>query len=72
MVNQQFNPVEQLQESKSAKYESCDAYWLLVVVDGIDSAQEQEIRIDPRINSCVFEKIIVFHTFGYIVEVDTA
>jgi hypothetical protein len=57
-------------ESKSEHYEVCDAYWLLVVVDGIDAAQEQEIRIDGScIASNVFEKIIVFHTFGHFVEI---
>jgi hypothetical protein len=60
-------------ESKSVEYEACDTYWLLVVVDGIDAAQEQEIRIDdPHVTSGVFEKIIVFHTFGHVVEIATA
>jgi hypothetical protein len=35
-------------EAKAAEYNPCDAYWLLVVVDWIDPAQEQEIRIDDR------------------------
>ena len=57
-------------EAQSAKYEKCDAYWLLIVVDGIDAAQEQEIRIqDANVVSSVFEKIILFHTFGQVVEV---
>ena len=30
-------------EAKAAEYQICDAYWLLVVVDWIDPAQEQEI-----------------------------
>jgi hypothetical protein len=56
-------------ERKAAGYELCDAYWLLLIVDGINSAQDQEIRIDdPHVTSNVFEKIIVFHTFGHIVE----
>lgn len=60
-------------ESKAAQYEACDAYWLLLVVDGIDAAQEQEIRInDLAVGSSVFEKIIVFHTFGHFVEIATA
>jgi hypothetical protein len=44
-------------------------YWLLIVVDGIIAAQDQEIRID-NVNSSsqVFEKVFLFHTFGHIVE----
>ncbi len=57
-------------ESKAAQYEACDDYWLLVVVDGMDAAQEQEIRIDDlHVDSSVFEKIIVFHTLGEIREI---
>lgn len=58
-------------EVKSCEYERCDAYWLLVVVDGMDSAQDQEIRIDdPHVDSPVFEKIIAYEPlFGHIVEV---
>ncbi len=58
-------------ESKAADYAPCDAYWLLIVVDWIDSAQEQEIRVDGlMVASDVFEKIIVYKpTFEHIVEV---
>jgi hypothetical protein len=58
-------------EAKSIEYQLHDAYWLLVVVDWIDPAQEQEIRIDGlRIASDVFEKIIVYKpNFQHIVEV---
>lgn len=58
-------------ELKAAEYASCDAYWLLVVVDWINPAQEQEIRIDNiKLTSDVFEKIIVYKP-GYerVVEV---
>ena len=57
-------------ETKSSKYEQCDAYWLLVVVDGMDAAQDQEIRIDnPRVISSIFEKIIVYESLsGHVVE----
>ena len=57
-------------EVKSSKYKQCDAYWLLVVVDGINAAQAQEIRIDdPRVTSSVFEKIIIYDPlFGQVVE----
>ena len=33
-------------EIRSTNYRPCDAYWLLVIVDFIDSAQDQEIRVD--------------------------
>jgi hypothetical protein len=58
-------------EAKSNDYEQCDAHWLLVVADGMDPAQEQEIRIDDlHVQSDVFEKIIVYEPlFGRIVEV---
>ncbi|MGH6847912.1 MAG: hypothetical protein ACREC0_10890 [Methylocella sp.] len=58
-------------ESKSAKYEPCDAYWLLIVVEAMDPAQEQEIRIDGlHIASNVFEKIIFYKPgFDHLVEV---
>jgi hypothetical protein len=57
-------------ESKSTKYDTCDVQWLLIVVDGINPAQAQEIRIDnPHIHSGVFERIFLYHTFGHVVEV---
>ena len=57
-------------ESKSTEYETCDAQWLLVVVDGINAGQEQEIRIDnPHIHSAIFERILLYHTFGCVIEV---
>jgi hypothetical protein len=61
-------------EAKSRHYQRCSAYWLLVVVDCIDRAQDQEIRIDgfDTIRSEVFEKILVYKTaFGHILETNT-
>lgn len=58
-------------ESKARSYDRCDAYWLLVVVDFIDSAQDQEIRVDDfqKIDSSVFEKVIVYKTrFHHVLE----
>lgn len=58
-------------EVRAVKYKACDAYWLLVIVDFIDSAQDQEIRIDGfhPIQSEVFEKVIIYKTiFGHILE----
>ncbi len=61
-------------EAKSVEYEPRDAYWLLVVVDPIDPAQEQEIRLDGlSIPSNVFEKILVYKPkFEHIVEVNVS
>jgi hypothetical protein len=58
-------------ESKAADYAPCDAYWLLIVVDWIDPAQEQEIMIGGlKLASAVFEKIIVYKpNFEDILEV---
>lgn len=57
-------------EALSAQYHPRDAYWLLVVVDPMDPAQEQEIRIDGlHIASGVFEKIIVYQpSFDHLIE----
>jgi hypothetical protein len=57
-------------EAKSAEYEPRDAYWLLVIVEPMDAAQEQEIRVDGlNITSGVFERIIVYKpAFEHIVE----
>lgn len=48
-------------ESKAADYAPCDAYWLLIVVDWADAAQDQEITTTRlKLASEVFEKIIVY------------
>jgi hypothetical protein len=50
-------------ENKAMNYWKCDAYWLLVVIDFADSAQDQEIQIDGvELRSDVYEKIIVYKT----------
>jgi hypothetical protein len=59
-------------EEKSRQYKQCDVYWLLVVVDFFDLAQDQEILIEgglDTISSEVFEKILVYKTvFGQVLE----
>ena len=58
-------------ESKVPDYQRCDAYWLVVVVDFIDPAQDQEIRVDgfQKIESSVFEKVLVYKTrFHHVLE----
>lgn len=57
-------------ESKAAEYAPCDAYWLLVVVEFIDPAQDQEITDGVKIASSIFEKVIVYKpAFEQILEV---
>jgi len=58
-------------ESKAAEYLPCDAYWLLIIVDWMDNAQEQEISVQSvKIASNVFERIIVYKPdFDDILEV---
>ena len=61
-----------VKEEKVKKYKYCDAYWLLVVVDFIDFAQDQEIEIKnfSKIKTEKFEKVIVYKTvFEHILEV---
>ncbi len=56
---------------RSRRNTRCDKYWLVVVVDFIDRAQDQEIRIDgfEKIDSTVFEKVIVYKTlFPHVLE----
>ena len=58
-------------ESKVAAYQRCDAYWLVVVVDFIDPAQDQEIRVDgfQKIDSPIFERVVVYKTlFHHVLE----
>ncbi len=49
-------------EAKAKKYEHCDAYWLLVVVDWTDAAQEQEIT-STSLASSVYQRIIIYKPF---------
>lgn len=58
-------------EKRAKKYKKCDDYWLLVVVDFINIAQDQEIQIDgfEKIQTSIFEKVIVYKTlFNHILE----
>lgn len=58
-------------EHRSRKYEKCDAYWLLVVVDFMNSAQDQEIQVDTfkKVETEAFERVIVYKTlFGHVLE----
>ena len=58
-------------EKSSKQYKKCDSFWLLVVVDFMDRAQDQEIPLYDfgKVESNVFEKIIVYKNhFGHILE----
>ena len=58
-------------EAQPKDYQPCEAYWLVVVVDSINRAQDQEIQIDgfEKIVSTVFEKVIVYKAFfGHVLE----
>jgi len=58
-------------EQRSQKYEKCDAYWLLVVVDFMNPAQDQEIQVDTfkKVETETFERVIVYKTlFGHVLE----
>lgn len=51
-------------EEQTRNYKSCDAYWLLVVIDFFDNAQDQEIQTDgsAKVTSTVFERVFVYKT----------
>ncbi len=71
MSTERLAEIIRQKEGKARQYSSCDAYWLLVVVDFIDAAQEQEIRLDSaaRVASDMFEKVIVYKPgFDSVVE----
>ena len=71
MSRERLLDIVRSKERRANKYEKCDAYWLLVVVDFMDFAQDQEIRIDgfDKIQTDVFEKVIVYKTlFGHVLE----
>ena len=71
MSIEKLHAIVSAKEAKLKNYKYCDAYWLLVVVDFVDRAQDQEIQIDgiEKITSTVFEKVIVYKTiFGHVLE----
>ena len=72
MSTQGLRRIIEEKEEKSKEYRKCDAYWLLVVVDFMDRAQDQEIHIDnfEKPSSDIFEKIIVYKTvFEHVLEI---
>jgi len=61
-------------EKKAENYKICDAYWLLVVIDSFDPAQEQVIpekilNGEVKLASDIYERKIVFQTpQDYLIE----
>ncbi|RKP56751.1 hypothetical protein D7S86_08070 [Pararobbsia silviterrae] len=58
--------------AKAAKYQKCDALWLLITVDFWNPAQDQEIEWpqDERIDFGPFERILIYKpAYGQVVEV---
>lgn len=73
-----FLSVERLREvvaektDKLANYEKCDAYWLLLVVDFMDSAQDQELQwpIGEQPLGSSYERVLIYKPqFGQVLEV---
>lgn len=71
MSVQRLTDILREKENKAKSYTKCDAYWLLVVVNFINPAQDQEIRVDGiKLKSDIYEKIIVYKTaFEHVIEV---
>jgi hypothetical protein len=52
-------------EGKVNKYKNCDKYWLLIIVEFMDPAQDQEISTKNfrKIETEAFEKVLVYKTY---------
>jgi len=64
--------IVRVKEVKSKKYKKCDVYWLVIVVNFINPAQDQEIQVDlfEKIQTNIFEKVIIYKPFfSHILEV---
>ncbi len=64
MSRERLLEIVQAKEGKVEKYEECDFYWLVIVIEFFDPAQDQEILIRDfnKIKSEKFEKIFVYRT----------
>lgn len=74
MSTKRLEDILRTKEKKAKHYTPCDDYWLLVVVDFINSAQDQEIPTHNNIKfqSNVFKKIVVYKTvYENLVEITT-
>ena len=57
---------------KAKKYQPCDAYWLLCVVDFMDPAQDQELTLSPQfcLPETPFQRVLVYKPqFKIVLEV---
>jgi hypothetical protein len=71
MSRERLLQIVRSKEVSVAGYKPCDAYWLLVVIEFFDVAQDQEIRVRGfhPVESNVFEKILVYKpAFGQVLE----
>jgi len=66
-----LNSIIQDKENKAKEYQRCDAYWLLIVMDFMDSAQDQEVTQEylPQVNSSSFERIFLLKTNHCVYEI---
>ncbi len=58
-------------EVRAKQYKKCDVYWLLVIVESFDQAQEQTFPSNgfEKIKTKVFEKVIIYDSnFGDVLE----
>ena len=58
--------------SKLAEYQACDQYWLLIVIDFMDAAQDQHIEWPAQalLGQTPFEKVLLYKPqFRYVIEV---
>jgi hypothetical protein len=70
LVMERLIDIVKKKEQLSKNYKKCDVYWLLVVVDFMNSAQDQDIQVDvKKIETDVFERVIVYKPIiGHVLE----
>ena len=71
MAAEELQQILSAKEKKAKEYRPCDAYWLLVAVDFIDPAQDQEIRVDGISLVChLFERVFIHKpVFRHLVQI---
>lgn len=62
LSTQRVREIVDIKSKKIAQYQACDSYWLLLVVDSIDPAQEQELvwPEDEALGPTPFERVILY------------
>jgi hypothetical protein len=69
---ERLHEVVQEKNQKAKAYQPCDVYWLLLVVDFMDPAQDQELwwPAEARLGESPFERILLYKPqFAQVVEV---